>query len=207
MKKRTTLTIENPYNPDKKAARAAQKAVLEEIYLVDAKTWRAPLVIPPDVLTLDHKCSREILIAGEDEMEDEGEYEERIHEILYNFRVAAFNDKSPNRPIMKIEATFYISFSVPSDDPDVIDYRKNFDPDSEDFNKTFGTWWDYIYTINPISTAWPYWREFVQSMSTRMGYPALTVPMLEIVLKKTPTKKVKSQPVKKETTRGEKVST
>ena len=41
----------------------------------------------------------------------------------------------------------------------------------------------YFYKINPVSTAWPYWREFVHSMSTRMGYPALTVPMLEIVLK------------------------
>ena len=39
-------------------------------------------------------------------------------------------------------------------------------------------------TINPISHAWPYWREFVQSMSSRMGFPALTVPLLEIVPEK-----------------------
>ena len=38
--------------------------------------------------------------------------------------------------------------------------------------------------LYPISNAWPYWREFVQSMSTRMGFPALTVPLLEIVPKK-----------------------
>ncbi len=62
------------------------------------------------------------------------------------------------------------------------------------------------WTINPISNAWPYWREFVQSMSARMGFPALTVPLLEIVPKKTPTKKAKSQPVKKESTRRKKVS-
>jgi len=27
------------------------------------------------------------------------------------------------------------------------------------------------------SDAWPYWREFVQSMTTRIGLPALTVPL------------------------------
>ena len=43
---------------------------------------------------------------------------------------------------------------------------------------------EHIMTVNPISHAWPYWREFVQSMSGRMGFPALTVPLLEIVSKK-----------------------
>ena len=61
-------------------------------------------------------------------------------------------------------------------------------------------------TINPISNAWPYWREFVQSMSSRMGFPALTVPLLEIVPKKAATKEAKSQPVKKESTRRKKVN-
>ncbi|HLJ12100.1 MAG TPA: hypothetical protein VKU82_12975 [Planctomycetaceae bacterium] len=28
-----------------------------------------------------------------------------------------------------------------------------------------------------VSLVWPYWREFVQSMSTRMGFPALPMPM------------------------------
>ena len=54
---------------------------------------------------------------------------------------------------------------------------------------------DYFFKINPVSNAWPYWREFVQSMSTRMGFPALTVPMLEIVPKKAAkrSRKVSSQ--------------
>ena len=59
------------------------------------------------------------------------------------------------------------------------------------------TYAEYLMTINPISNAWPYWREFVQSMSSRMGFPALTVPLLEIVPKKAATKEAKSQPAKK----------
>ena len=60
-------------------------------------------------------------------------------------------------------------------------------------------------TINPISHAWPYWREFVQSMSSRMGFPALTVPLLEIVPKKAAAKEIKSLPVEKQSTRRKKV--
>jgi hypothetical protein len=61
-------------------------------------------------------------------------------------------------------------------------------------------------TVNPIYHSWPYWREFVQSMSSRMGFPALTVPLLEIAAQKTATQEPKSPPVKKKSTRRKKVS-
>jgi hypothetical protein len=193
MDKRITLTVEI-FDPDKKAARAAQKAVLEEIYLVDAKTWRDPLVSSPEVLTLEHNFSREIILPDE----NNEEYEDRQGLLfsLCKFQVAAFNDKSPNKPFMKIEATFLTSFTV-----NVGDYQGNLDLDSEESPDT-RSWFTYsvayLRTINPISTAWPYWREFVQSMSTRMGYPVLTVPMLEIVLKNEPEKKAKNFVTEKE---------
>jgi hypothetical protein len=200
MEKRTTFYIDI-VNPDRIGARAAQKAVLEEIYLVDAKTWRDPLVISPEVLILEHKCSTEIISPREDELEDE----DILFFILCNFRVAAFNDKSPNKLFMKIEASFYTSFSVPLDDPDVSDYYDNLDLDSED-NKALSTYQTYFHNVNPISNAWPYWREFVQNMSARMGYPALTVPMLEIVIGKKPEKKAKNDVPKKETSQGKKLN-
>lgn len=34
--------------------------------------------------------------------------------------------------------------------------------------------------INSTFNVWPYWREFVQSATTRMGFPALTLPPLTI---------------------------
>ena len=34
--------------------------------------------------------------------------------------------------------------------------------------------------INGVHNAWPYFREVVQSMSTRMGLPSMTVPLLKI---------------------------
>jgi len=31
-----------------------------------------------------------------------------------------------------------------------------------------------------LSNAWPYWREFVQTITCRMGLPALTLPLMKI---------------------------
>jgi hypothetical protein len=170
MKKRVTLNVisVDPDN-DFRAARAAQKVVLEEIYLVETKTWRRPGIIPPEVLALQHKCSTEIIYPKE--------YKGRsdLYFTLCKFWVTAIKDKSTNKPVMKIEASFYTSFSYDLDDPDFKDFKPR-DPEEEDFSL-----FEYLYRITPLSTAWPYWREFVQNTSARMGFPALMVPLLEFV--------------------------
>jgi hypothetical protein len=206
MEKRATLYA-GIFDPHNKAIRAAQKAVLEEIYLVDARTWRDPFVISPEALALEHKFTREIL--APDECGDRLD----LHFILCKFRVTAFNEKLPNKPVMKIEASFMTSFNLESDDPDVKDYyamiledfdsiEKDEKPHHLDDQATFDR---LAYAVNPISAAWPYWREFVQSMSARMGFPALTVPMLEIAHKE-PEKKSKDGVAKKVSTNRKKLS-
>jgi preprotein translocase subunit SecB len=47
---------------------------------------------------------------------------------------------------------------------------------------------------NGVYNAWPYWREFVQSVTSRMGLPTLTVPVFRIssVLPKTADKKTEA---------------
>ena len=177
MKKRITLNVlyVDP-DDDSRAARAAQKVVLEEIYLVEAKTWRRPGIIPPEVLALQHKGSTEIIYPKE--------YKGRsdLYCTLCKFWVTAIKDKSPNKPVMKIEASFYTSFSYDLDDPDFKGFNPN-DPEEEDYY-LFQDLARYLFEVTPTSTAWPYWREFVQNMSARMGFPALMVPLLEIVPKK-----------------------
>jgi hypothetical protein len=169
------------------AARVAQQFVLQEIFLVDAKINRDPLTVSPETLSLEHKCSTEILPSDKDK---------KLSFYLCNFRVAAFNGEEPSKLVMKIEASFCTS------------YFRNPLPDysSSDIEvQALAEIMDYGVTINPISNAWPYWREFVQSMSSRMGFPALTVPLLEIAMKKTAAKEPKSQPVKKKSTRRKKI--
>jgi hypothetical protein len=171
------------------AARVAQRFVLKEIYLVDAKISRDPLIVSPETLSLEHKCSTDRVDAPDAEK----------HIFLCNFRVAAYNGQEPSKLIMKIEASFCTSYIKKSQPEPLI-------PEEDDSFETLNLYLEYFRTINPISNAWPYWREFVQSMSSRMGFPALTVPLLEIVPKKAAAKKAKSQPVKKKSLRRKKVS-
>jgi len=140
------------------SARVAQKASLEEIYLTEATFRRAVAIVYPEALSLEHKCSTEFLSFDKDK---------KLFFILCNFQIVALNSQAPDKLVMKIEASFCTSYFVKSlPDDSLID----------DF--------EYFMTINPISNAWPYWREFVQNMSARMGFPVLTVPLLEIVPKK-----------------------
>lgn len=189
MKKKAMVAV-NVENLDMgMAIRVAREAVLQEIYLVDAKISRAPLILYPEELSLEHKCSTEVLSHDK---------EKKLSSILCNFRVAAFGSAAPAKLIMQIEAAFCTSFFhkfIPNESPDndLSDLIDHFD------------YWNYCFTINPISNAWPYWREFVQSISTRMGFPALTVPLLEIALKKSAVKKAKRQPAKKESARRGKI--
>ncbi len=166
------------------AARVAQKFVLQEIFLVDAKISRDPLIMSPEALSLEHKCSTDYLSSSDNEK----------YLVLCNFRVAAFNGKEPSKLVMKIEASFCTSYVK---NPDII-IPKDID--------SILTHVEYLMTINPVSHAWPYWREFVQNMSTRMGFPALTVPLLEIVPKKPGGKEEKHQPAKRKPSQRKKLS-
>jgi preprotein translocase subunit SecB len=39
---------------------------------------------------------------------------------------------------------------------------------------------DAFVTRTATDDVWPYWREFVQSMTTRMGLPPMTIPTLDL---------------------------
>jgi hypothetical protein len=163
------------------AARVAQRYVLQEIFLMEAKIDRAPMISYPEVLSLEHKCSTDTLTSSDKEN----------YMVRCDFRVTAFSENS-SEIVLTIEASFFNSYvkkpdiQLPVDDVD-----------------TLLTYAEYLGTINPISDAWPYWREFVHSMSARMGFPALTVPLLEIRPKK-PEEKAKKDSGKKESTRRKK---
>lgn len=173
-----TMIAEAAENLDMDAvARVAQKAGLKEICLIEAKMSRDPQVMSPETLSLKYKCSTKILSAERD-----------VLPILCNFGVAAFRGKSPDKNVMSIEASFCTSYVLKQ---------------IEEFNSADI---EHFAKINPIYNAWAYWREFVQSMTTRMGFPALTVPLLKIVPKKSKGKKGKRQPVKKESPQRKKLS-
>jgi len=52
---------------------------------------------------------------------------------------------------------------------------------------------DMFANVNGVFNCWPYWREFVQNITTRMGLPSLIVPLLKIPKKPSPSKKTKGK--------------
>lgn len=82
------------------------------------------------------------------------------------FLVAVFFTLSASRkddpeaePVGTIDATFSLSYLLDTDE-------HIGDENLEAFAK-----------INGVFNAWPYWREFVQNSTSRLGLPAVTVPI------------------------------
>jgi preprotein translocase subunit SecB len=61
---------------------------------------------------------------------------------------------------VRIQGEYELEYSIES-----------FDQIKPENIKAFGS-------MNGIYNAWPYWREFVQSMTVRMGLPPLTLPVM-----------------------------
>src|SRR5574340_152121 len=115
-------------------SRVAQEAILDEIYLVEAKVSRDPLKISFEGGAIEQNCATKILINDKDK---------NVIPILCNFRVTAFNKKSPDKEFMSIEASFCASYILKP----IEAFNSN---DIKHFAK-----------INPIYNTWAYWREFV----------------------------------------------
>ncbi len=72
------------------------------------------------------------------------------------------HDASPADCFLRIEARFALMYALRS--PEGLE-QEHFDAFAE---------------RNGIFNVWPYWREFVQSITIRMGLPSLTVPVFRV---------------------------
>jgi hypothetical protein len=76
------------------------------------------------------------------------------------------HEGSPEELLVRIEARFAVTYIISS--------QENL---SEENYEAFGQ-------RNAVYNAWPYWREFVQSTTVRMGLPALTLPVYRVGISK-----------------------
>lgn len=74
---------------------------------------------------------------------------------------------SESRTLLQIQACFLASYVIESADSDAVTPKQ-----IEAFGK-----------INGVYNIWPYWRELVQSATTRMALPPLTLQVLRIARK------------------------
>lgn len=76
------------------------------------------------------------------------------------------HEGSPEELLVRIEARFALTYALSS--------KQDL---SEENYEAFGQ-------RNAVYNAWPYWREFVQSTTVRMGLPALTLPVYRVGISK-----------------------
>ena len=81
---------------------------------------------------------------------------------VFRLTVKAAGEKETT-PLLSIEAKFVVIYSL-----------KSFDGLEDKNLSAFGA-------TNGVFNAWPYWREFVQSTTMRMGLQILTVPLYRLV--------------------------
>ncbi|MCX5644598.1 MAG: hypothetical protein NTZ17_07915 [Phycisphaerae bacterium] len=71
-------------------------------------------------------------------------------------------EQKKENTFLSIGATFVLWYSI--------DSKEGLD------DKALGS----FATLNGTYNAWPYWREFVQSVTSRMGLPPLTIPVFRL---------------------------
>jgi hypothetical protein len=76
--------------------------------------------------------------------------------------IGMYKEIEPDTERLRIEATFRLTYSLTS--PAGLD-QKHF--------LAFGE-------LNGVYNAFPYWREFVQNSTARMGLPVLTIPLFKL---------------------------
>lgn len=97
--------------------------------------------------------------------------EHNVIGVIVQFGLHAYGkgvEQKKKNSFFDIDATFILSYSISSCDG----------LNDIEFNN--------FAQLNGIYNAWPYWREFVQSITSRMGLPTLTVPVFRFV--KSPSK-------------------
>ncbi|MEJ5328605.1 MAG: hypothetical protein WHT07_00435 [Desulfobaccales bacterium] len=140
-------------------ARVARAVELREIHLLRAAVSRPGPEPVQGRLVLDFDCSTRLLEAVEGD---------HLLPVACDFSLTARNEEEPQREVMRVEATFLVSYEVA--------HPENLSMDDL----------HHFARINPLYNAWSYWREFVHSMTTRMGLPPLLVPLLKIGPRKAP---------------------
>lgn len=79
--------------------------------------------------------------------------------------IAQLKDMPKGDPILQIQAKFLLTYRIRS-------FRGLSDAAFQQFGE-----------MNAVYNAWPYWREFTQNTTSRMGIDPLTLPVFRIVSK------------------------
>ncbi|MCD4830595.1 MAG: hypothetical protein K8R02_02160 [Anaerohalosphaeraceae bacterium] len=140
-----------------------------------------------EVRLLESSCSQQqVFVQGEKQFDInrtvrvEVDMDSKNIMVFPTFELKGYSESEAlkqNNPFLNIKAVFLLVYQA---------------KDLSNFNqKAF----DSFGQANGIYNAWPYWREYVQNTTSRMGLPVLTVPVFRVIAsskKQSVPKKVKS---------------
>jgi hypothetical protein len=132
-------------------AKVAEKVELFRVWLVESSLKRNPG--PTDGLNY--------LISGESEADLTKDPDRLFLMEKFAFK-AVPRKKQDAKPVVTIQASFLLAYELK--EPESVTLA-----DCSAFSK-----------INGAYNAWPYWREYVQSVTARMGLPSLTLPVFRL---------------------------
>lgn len=149
MAKRTTTTSRRTARSKMDlAAPVSERVEVLEILLAESMTKRGAVRDSlPAKLTMGVNVETQV------------DKDEKVVCVRPRFVLSAKYDEADDEELLRIEAQFVLRYRVPS-----------FDGLRKANIEAFGE-------LNGLYNAWPYWREFVQSTTVRMGLPSLTVPV------------------------------
>lgn len=146
---------ERSENPLDLAAPIIERVEIQSIFLAESRTLRHP-----QANLCQGGLRSDVTVAKVEVGRNE---ESKSIYVCPEFRLTISTEGGAEATLLlSIDAKFVLIYSLQSFDG------------LEDKNlKAFGT-------TNGVFNAWPYWREFVQAMTTRMGLQSLTVPLFRL---------------------------
>lgn len=128
------------------------KVEIEDVHLVEANA-ETKVRSPSDTGAVDLLVNREAEIS--EHQEENGTFF-----VMAKMKAQLVPEQAKEEPLVSIETSFELQYRLP----------EGFHVDPETLTAFAET--------NGIYNAWPYWREFIQSMFVRMGLPPLVLPLL-----------------------------
>lgn len=155
------------------AAPVSARVELKHVILAETVARRKPLAGGPPVdLSLSVNVNTRV------------NRKQRVIEVFPRFTLAARKGDDTEGELLHVEALFVLHYGIDS-------FEGLKKPNIDAFGE-----------LNGLYNAWPYWREYVQSTTVRMGLPALTIPVFRpIVRSKTDARKRRTSPAPARTPR------
>jgi len=150
------MTLEQTPEQFQEARTFGANAQLRTVRLAKSKSWSRRLSEE-----LGENVESEITIAYTDPAPSQGEI---TLPVQLNFRMVEKQDDTQSE-IIGIEAEFEADYAL----------RPGYEATKSQVAA--------FHMSNAVHNCWPFFREFVQSLSVRMGYPAPPVPLLRLAIK------------------------